>query len=165
MIVSLGEMDALVEPLTQSLVGGIEADVRSVMVDLGETFARESPRLTGAAADSIIGWIGTQPGGTWSPKGRGKRRTRRATTRVSHAAVQHEGNDHRTRLSSGHSAGGATGGNFAAAFADWHLPQLLGVTMTVPYSWKLSQGESQQKAKGWVLLVVADVIAQHQEAA
>ncbi len=167
MIVSLGEMTALVDPMTQAVIAGIEDDVRLLMTTMGNTFELEAPHLTGAAADSVVGWIGVQPKGTWSPKGRGKRRSRsaRATAHVSQATVQHEADDHHVRKSSGHSSGGLKGGNFAEIFADWHLPQVLGVTMTVPYSYKLAQGESDQRAKGWVALMVADVIAQHQEAA
>lgn len=159
MIVQLGDLPAIVPRLQADVVTASEVAVRSLVVATGKRFQTETPFLTGAAKASIVGWVGDQPGGASSGRGRRKRRTRH-TARSS--KPQRE--DSRERSRTAHRGGsGVSASDFASAFDEWHLPLPLGLTMTVPYAHKLSAGESHQQPKGWVPALVHDVVSQYRE--
>ncbi len=166
MNVSLADLESAVPQFRADLFEAIAADARSLVVAAGNRFQADSPVQSGTARISVSGWIGTQPSGGWSPKGR-RRRVRggsgpkRATG--FHKTSTREDESQAARTHHGPSYG-ATGGDFAAVVAEWNLAQPAGLTMTVPYAHKLSSGESPQQAKGWVPALLHDVVTEHREA-
>ncbi len=136
----------LAEKIGADVAEAVAEDVRGFAAGLGERLRDATPYLTGEARESVVGYVGSPPEGSYTLKGKGRRRGRR------------RGAGGRFK------SGGSSGQDFAGVFAGWHPPMALGVAMTVPYAHKLAVGLSPQQPKGWVGALVIDEISKKEGA-
>jgi hypothetical protein len=137
--------EELADRIGADIAEAVAAEVRTFATGMGERFRAATPFLTGEAKESVVGYVGSPPEGSYTLKGKGRRRGRRRG-----AGGRGKSN-------------GSSGQDLEAVFAGWHPPMALGVAMTVPYAHKLAVGSSSQQPKGWVGALVLDETAKAQE--